>query len=181
MKLFVGLGNPGPKYEVTRHNAGFLVLDLLLEHFGGSWQTKKFGGEFGLATVFGCKSLFLKPMTFMNLSGKSVAQALSFYKLGVEDLIVIHDDIDQASGKVKAKEGGGHGGHNGIRSILSTLGQGGFARIKIGVGRPEEGDNKRIEVSDWVLGKFTDAELLQLQEDVFDDVLLRIKGIFDRR
>lgn len=177
MNLIVGLGNPGPQYETTRHNAGFLMVDLLIDHFGNLGQGDKFGAECTKAQVFNTNSLFIKPQTFMNLSGRSVAQAMSFYKASPEQLIVIYDDLDLTLGKVKARKGGGHGGHNGIRSILETLGDDGFHRIKLGIGRPEQGDEKKRQVTDWVLGKMSDAELRSLQEEMFNEVLLRLKQI----
>jgi len=175
MKLIVGLGNPGPKYEITRHNAGFLVLDLLAEEAGISWEggASRFLGDTGKGTVLGEASFLLKPMTYMNLSGRSVAQVMRFYKMKAEDLIVLHDDIDVPAGKVKARVGGGHGGHNGIRSIIDETGQSEFHRIKLGVGRPPVGD-----AADWVLGAMTNQELLMLQQEMLVDVKLRLRQIF---
>ena len=109
MKLIVGLGNPGAKYEITRHNAGFLMLDLLVDDFKADRQGKKFEAELAKGEMLGQSCIFVKPQTFMNLSGKSVAAALAFYKVAPEDMIVLHDDIDMEAGKVKAREGGGHG------------------------------------------------------------------------
>lgn len=180
MKLIVGLGNPGPKYEATRHNAGFLMLDVLADEFRVDWQGKKFDADIGKGTVYGETCLFMKPLTFMNLSGKSVAKAMRFYKIAPEDVIVIHDDIDLGSAKVKSKAGGGHGGHNGIRSIMAETGQKDFHRIKIGVGRPEEEKGCRMGVSDWVLRPMSDAELMEYQQDILKDVLLRLKNILER-
>lgn len=177
MKLLVGLGNPGPKYETTRHNAGFLVLDELAEKFNIEWSGEKFQGVVGKGQMLGESCIFLKPMTFMNLSGRSVLPAMSFFKVPVEDVVVIFDDIDLESGKVKARFGGGHGGHNGIRSIMDA-GIQDFHRVKIGVGRPktpEEGS-----VTNWVLGSFNDEELLALQGPVLNEVLLRLENIFKR-
>lgn len=176
MKLLVGLGNPGPKYETTRHNAGFLMLDLIADLAGISWSNSKFDGFMGKGKLLSEPVALLKPQTFMNLSGRSVAKAARFFKVPVEDMVVFHDDIDMEFGKVKTKVGGGHGGHNGIRSMISELGDQGFHRMKLGVGRP--GKDERIGVTDWVLHPFTDAQLLGLQKEMFDAVMLRLKGIF---
>lgn len=175
MKLIVGLGNPGPKYENTRHNAGFLILDRILARVGGNWQGRKFDAEWARASLLGQDCLFLKPQTFMNLSGRSVAPALRFYKLEAQDLVVLHDDIDVPFGKVKTRMGGGHGGHNGIRSILGELSAENFARLKLGVGRPSPG---QAGVVDWVLTDFSLAELAEIQGQMVEDSLQRLQGIF---
>ena len=181
MKLLVGLGNPGPQYETTRHNAGFLILDLIAEQFGLRWEGNKFGGEFCKGSVGGESCLLLKPLTFMNLSGKSVAACAGFYKLQAPDIVVLHDEIDVPAGKVKAKVGGGAGGHNGIRSIQAETGMDGFHRLKLGVGKPEGATAaSRQSVHDWVLGRMTDEELKALQGPMFQEVLVRLKGIFQQ-
>src|SRR5262245_26288105 len=129
MKLIVGLGNPGPKYETTRHNAGFLMLDLLAEDADISWETggrSRFGRDMANGTVVGYPCVLLKPMTYMNRSGRSVAEVMRFFKIGPQDVVVLHDDIDVPAGKVKARIGGSHGGHNGIRSIMEETGQSEF-------------------------------------------------------
>ncbi|RNC68346.1 MAG: aminoacyl-tRNA hydrolase [Desulfuromonadales bacterium] len=153
-RLIVGLGNPGPKYQWTRHNAGFMVLDRLSHSLGVSVVKKSFSGLFGEVSWHGERLLFLKPQTFMNLSGRSVAEALRFHKLTLSDLIVIHDDLDIPFGKVKLKEGGGHGGHNGLRSLVQELGGAGFTRVRVGIGRPLHGD-----VVNYVLTNFTTEEM----------------------
>ncbi len=175
MILIVGLGNPGPHYETTRHNAGFLMLDQLVEHFQASGKNEKFGAQCTKGEVFGSPCLFIKPQTFMNLSGRSVAQAMAFYKIKAEQVIVIFDDIDLALGKVKARTGGGHGGHNGVRSILECINGDGFHRLKLGIGRPGQADEKRPPVSDWVLSRLSDDELRLLHEEMFKEVLVRLK------
>ncbi len=177
MKLLVGLGNPGQKYEKTRHNAGFLVVDQVLSRVGGTWAGKKFEAEWARASVLGQDCLFLKPQTFMNLSGRSVAPALRFFKLETQDVVVLHDDIDVPFGKVKTRMGGGHGGHNGIRSLLAELGTEEFARLKLGVGRP--GPNQ-IGVIDWVLTDFSPQDLADIQGSMVDESLLRLQGIFQQ-
>ncbi len=154
-KLIIGLGNPGPKYQWTRHNAGFMVLDHLARIMGITVAKKSFSGFFGDGEWCGERLLLLKPQTFMNLSGRSAAEALRFHKLTLSDLVVIHDDIDIPFGRVKIKEGGGHGGHNGLRSLMQELGGGGFVRVRVGVGRPAHGD-----AADYVLANFSPAEMV---------------------
>lgn len=179
MKLLVGLGNPGPKYETTRHNAGFLLVDLLAEAAGAEWENgrARFHGDIAKGTLLGQSCIFLKPMTFMNLSGRAVGAALRFFKLEAKDIIVCFDDVDVPVGKVKAREGGGHGGHNGVRSIIDETGISEFHRIKLGVGRPPDGR----DTADWVLGAMADAELMNLQGDMLKDVNVRLKQIFDHK
>jgi PTH1 family peptidyl-tRNA hydrolase len=179
LKLIVGLGNPGSKYKTTRHNAGFLILDQILHRNNVSWQGKKFDSEFGRMRLLGEDCLLLKPQTFMNLSGKSVAQACRFFKLESEDVVVLHDDVDVPFGKVKARMGGGAGGHNGIRSTISELGSEDFARLKLGVGKPS-GDKAQMDVADWVLANFSDEELNVVEKAMVDETLLRIQGIFQQ-
>ena len=179
MRLLVGLGNPGPKYETTRHNAGFLMLDLVAEHLGIKWEGERFGGEFAKGSAWGQSCILLKPLTFMNLSGKAVAACSVFYKLQASDIVVIHDEIDVPSGKVKAKIGGGAGGHNGIRSIQAETGMDGFHRLKLGVGKPEGAmAANRDSIHNWVLGRMTDQELETLNSSMFQEVQVRLKGIF---
>ena len=180
MKLLVGLGNPGPKYELTRHNAGFLVLDLLAERFNIKWQGTRFNALWAKGDIYGSPCILLKPQTFMNRSGQAVVAASRFFKINPEDMVVIYDDIDLESGKVKAREGGGAGGHNGIKSIVADSGQPGFHRIKVGVGRPSDGSGPPGVVADWVLSAMADEELLALQNQVLKDVELRLKFIFER-
>jgi PTH1 family peptidyl-tRNA hydrolase len=164
-KLIVGLGNPGSKYQWTRHNAGFMVLDRL-SHVSGIPVTKKrFSGFYGEGSWKNERLLLLKPQTFMNLSGQSVAEALRFHKIDLQNLLVIHDDLDIPYGRVKLKEGGGHAGHNGLRSLVSELGGGGFIRIRVGIGRPRFGD-----AADYVLSNFTKDELVVLPQMV-DEII----------
>ena len=157
VKLIVGLGNPGPKYQWTRHNAGFMVLDRLSHLAGIAVTRKNFSGLCGEGSWQGERLLLLKPQTFMNLSGRSVAEALRFHKLSVEDLIVIHDDLDIPFGRVKLKAGGGHAGHNGLRSLSQELGSGAFLRVRMGIGRPLHGD-----VVNYVLSNFSPEEMTGL-------------------
>ncbi|GFO61139.1 peptidyl-tRNA hydrolase [Geomonas silvestris] len=172
-KLIVGLGNPGPQYSWTRHNAGFMVLDRLSRQTGISVTKKAFSGLSGDGNWAGERVILLKPQTFMNLSGRSVAEALRFYKLTPADLIVIHDDLDIPYGSVRLKLGGGHGGHNGLRSIDQELGNKEYLRVRMGIGRPVHGD-----VSNYVLSNFFKEEtdsLLNVLDGVIDamEMLLR--------
>jgi PTH1 family peptidyl-tRNA hydrolase len=168
-KLIVGLGNPGSKYQWTRHNAGFMVLDRFSQDAGIALTRKNFSGLYGEGTYQGERLLLLKPQTFMNLSGRSVAAALNFHKIAIQDLIVIHDDLDIPFGRVKLKEEGGHAGHNGLRSLMQELGSGNFVRLRIGIGRPLHGD-----AADYVLSSFSGDELVNLPR-VLDSVVELLK------
>lgn len=151
--LVVFLGNPGTEYKLTRHNSGFIVAENMLLTQDLRWG-QKFFGMFAKKDFNGCQHCFLKPGTFMNLSGKSVQAAKSFFKLSEHEIVVVHDDIETEFGVVTFREGGGFAGHNGLRSIANSIGTPNFLRIKIGVGRPKKGD-----VSSFVLGKFTLEEM----------------------
>ena len=150
MKLIVGLGNPGKKYEKNRHNVGFMVIDYLIDKFHASKISSKFKGELFKSNDF----LFLKPTTFMNLSGESIKLVKDFYKIDNEDIIVIHDDLDLKLGALKFKRGGSSGGHNGLKSIDNLIGND-YYRIRVGIGRPE----RKEEVINYVLSDFSDEEL----------------------
>lgn len=139
MKIIAGLGNPGSRYADTRHNVGFLAVDKLAEAAGIRIRQNKYLAEVGTGSWEGRQIMLLKPQTYMNLSGDSVKSALAATGTPASDLIVIHDDIDLEPGMLRIKVKGGHGGHNGIRSIMAVLGTDEFIRIKIGVGRPEKG------------------------------------------
>jgi PTH1 family peptidyl-tRNA hydrolase len=149
--LVVGLGNPGPEYAATRHNLGFMVTDRLAAELQASWRSK-FSGRVAETRDGDARLALLQPQTFMNLSGKSVAAAMRFYKLEPDALVVVHDEIDLELGDVRAKAGGGLAGHNGLRSLRDTLGTAEFVRVRIGVGRPQRGD--RQPVADWLLRPF---------------------------
>jgi PTH1 family peptidyl-tRNA hydrolase len=142
-KLLVGLGNPGPKYQWTRHNAGFMVLDRLAEIIRIPVDRTKFGGLSGEGAWHGARLVLLKPQTFMNISGRAVAEASRFYKIPTTDIIVVHDELDLPFGQLRLKEGGGHGGHNGLRSIIDELGSADFLRLRIGIGRPDKGSAEK--------------------------------------
>lgn len=159
MWMVVGLGNPGTRYEDTRHNVGWMIIDQMAKDMGASPFQNRFKAECATARFRGETVIFLKPQTFMNLSGDSVLPATSFYKVPLEQLIVIHDDIDLDLAQIKLKKGGGHGGHNGIRHISSRLGPE-FLRVRAGVGRPQG----KQGVSNFVLGRFQDQEEAQLKE-----------------
>lgn len=137
MKCIVGLGNPGKKYDKTRHNAGFMVLDEWAERNNWSFSQKKFNGLYTMERIDGEKVVLLKPQTYMNLSGESLRPLMDYYDLDVEDILVIYDDLDLPPGKIRLRKKGGHGGHNGIRSIIDHLGTKEFKRLRVGVGRPE--------------------------------------------
>ncbi|NMO23423.1 aminoacyl-tRNA hydrolase [Pyxidicoccus fallax] len=163
MKLIVGLGNPGREYERHRHNIGFMVVEALLSRARAELNQEKFAAKVGQGTLAGERVLFLEPQTFMNLSGRSVGEAARFYKVPVEDVLVIHDELDLPFGRLQLKAGGGSGGHNGLKSIVSSLGSEAFVRVRFGIGKPE-GPNARERVSGYVLSGFDDAERRQLEE-----------------
>ena len=156
-KLIVGLGNPGPKYLWTRHNAGFIVLDRFASLAGIPVTRKSFSGLYGEGEFKANRLFLLKPQTYMNLSGRSVAEALRFHKLATADLIVIHDELDIPFGQIKLKTGGGHGGHNGLRSLHQELGTGDYHRLRIGIGKPLHGN-----MADYVLTNFGKNEMNEL-------------------
>ncbi len=149
--LVAGLGNPGPGYRLTRHNAGFLVADELARRHGASFRSR-FSGRVADLRVDGRRVVLLEPETYMNESGRSVAAAVRFYKLPLSALLVVHDDVDLDPGRLQVRLGGGLAGHNGLRSLVGQLGSGEFMRLRIGVGRPERGD--RRPVADFVLSPF---------------------------
>lgn len=153
--LIVGLGNPGRQYENTRHNAGFITLDVIAEKAGARVDRIKFKGLCGEGMLGGKKVLFLKPSTFMNLSGQSVQEAMSFYKLPPEKVLVIFDDISLDPGKLRIRRKGSDGGHNGIKNIIYLSGKDTFPRIKMGVGKKP---NSGWDLADWVLSRFTEDE-----------------------
>jgi peptidyl-tRNA hydrolase, PTH1 family len=158
--LVAGLGNPGREYEQTRHNVGWLVVDELARRHGGSFRSK-FSGQLSEVRIAEKKIALLKPETYMNESGRSIAAAARFFKVDPEALLVVHDDVDLEPERLQARLGGGLAGHNGLRSIGQALGTNEFLRLRIGVGRPGRGD--RRSVSDYVLSRFdpeTDAEAL---------------------
>ena len=157
MKLVVGLGNPGKEYEKTRHNIGFNVLDLYLKKNNITLDKDKFNGKYTKTNVKEEEVIFLEPQTYMNASGDCVRKVMDFYKINVDDILVIQDDLDMKIGKIKLKEKSSSGGHNGIKSIEDHLGTDNYKRLKIGIS-----NNKDIDTKDYVLGKFSkeDREIL---------------------
>jgi peptidyl-tRNA hydrolase, PTH1 family len=158
--LVAGLGNPGREYERTRHNVGWMVADELARRQGGSWRSK-FSGLLAETRMNSFRVALLKPETYMNESGRSIAAAARFFKTPVESVLVVHDDVDLEEGRLQARLGGGLAGHNGLRSIARDLGSQDFMRLRIGVGRPGRGD--RRSVADFVLAPFdpeTDVDAL---------------------
>ena len=159
--LIVGLGNPGQKYEHTRHNMGFLTVDLLAEKTGVKLNKVKFKAAYNIMNFAGCKCLVMKPQTYMNLSGEAVREAVQFYKIPADHVLVIYDDISLPVGKLRVRPTGSAGGHNGIKNIIAHLGTQDFPRVKIGVGAPEGGG---AEMVDWVIGAPSQAERKVLVE-----------------
>jgi peptidyl-tRNA hydrolase, PTH1 family len=158
--LVVGLGNPGREYARNRHNAGWMVLDELARRHDGSWRSK-FNGSLAEVRLEGHRIALLKPETYMNESGRSVAAAAKFFKVEPDAILVVHDEGDFDLGRLQARKGGGSAGHNGLRSIAQALGTPDFLRLRIGVGRPERGDRRKL--ADYVLSDFEphdDAESL---------------------
>ena len=160
MFLIVGLGNPGIQYENTRHNIGFKVIDNISKEYNIEINRQKFKGVYGEGFINGEKVILLKPTTYMNLSGESIREVVDFYKLTCEDIVVIYDDISLDVGRLRIREKGSAGGHNGIKSIIAHLGTDVFPRIKVGVGQPN------IDLVNYVLGKFTDEEMEVLSESI---------------
>jgi peptidyl-tRNA hydrolase, PTH1 family len=149
--LVAGLGNPGREYADTRHNVGFMVADELARRHGGSWRAK-FSGDLAEVRLDGLRLAVLKPQTYMNESGRSVGAGVRFFKVEPEALLVVHDEVDLEPGRLQARLGGGLAGHNGLRSVAQHLGTPEFARLRIGVGRPERGEPR--PVADFVLSPF---------------------------
>ncbi len=158
--IIVGLGNPGVKYCNTRHNIGFMVLDYLARKADVSINAEKWSALTTNILVNGKKVYFVKPVTYMNLSGKAVARFIDYYKCPFENLLVVHDDLDMDLGRLKLVKGGGAGGHNGIKSIVSSLGTKDFHRLKFGIGRPGKGGvHPDFPVDKFVLAPFSEEEL----------------------
>ncbi len=158
--LVVGLGNPGEKYAKTRHNMGFLTLDLLAEKEKLRIDRLKFKAVTAQATFGGARCLLMKPQTFMNLSGEAVREAAQFYKIPPEKVLVIYDDISIPVGKIRVRPSGSAGGHNGIKNIIAHLGTDKFPRVKVGVGAP----GQEVDMIDWVIGNPSQAERKILQD-----------------
>jgi PTH1 family peptidyl-tRNA hydrolase len=184
--LIAGLGNPGPTYQWTRHNAGFLFLDRLAHLENIAITRKSFSGLTGEWNRGDSRLVLLKPQTFMNLSGRAVMQALQFYKIPLSHLIVVHDELDLPFGTARFKQGGGHGGHNGLRSIMEQLGKGDFIRLRIGIGKPVHGDT-----TNYVLGHIPPEQMetlplvldggLDMLEMMLDEGLPKAMSMFNNR
>lgn len=159
MKMIIGLGNIGPQYKKTRHNTGFMVVDSFAEKNNLTFTTRKMEAKLASGFINGEKVLLVKPTTFMNESGRAVRPLMDFYKLTPEDIIVVHDDMDLPLGKIRLRQKGSAGGHNGIRSLISHVGTENFKRIRVGVDHPA-----KSTVVDYVLGKFTKE-----QQPLFDE------------
>ncbi len=157
MWLIVGLGNPGPQYELTRHNYGFLAIDALINKYPASLKSG-FQAMAARVEILGHSALLLKPMTFMNRSGQSVQQAMAFHKIGLDHVIVMHDELDLPLGELRIKQGGGNGGHNGLKDITRLVGAD-FLRIRLGIGRPQQKGSE----ADFVLSRFNNQEFMELE------------------
>ncbi|ODS54521.1 MAG: aminoacyl-tRNA hydrolase [Agrobacterium sp. SCN 61-19] len=174
MIILAGLGNPGAQYQKNRHNIGFMAVDAIQRRHSFSPWAKKFKAEISEGTLAGEKVMLIKPQTFMNLSGESVGEAMRFYKLGPEDIVAIYDELDLLPGKARIKTGGGHGGHNGIKSLDAHCGLN-YRRLRLGIGHP--GDKSKVH--NHVLGDFAkvDAEWLDpLLEALADNAELLVRG-----
>ncbi len=169
MRLIVGLGNPGEEYTHTRHNAGFILINNYSEQLNLQWT---FEPKFNSMLAKGDELILIKPHTFMNNSGDSVQKVLNFYKISPQDLIVIHDDVDLAFGMTKVSRNSDAAGHHGVLDIIEKVGTKDFTRIRVGVGRPE---NKKFDVADYVLSRFTEEELSLLENVSISDLLGVIK------
>jgi PTH1 family peptidyl-tRNA hydrolase len=162
MWLLVGLGNPGPKYAQNRHNIGFMVIDEIASRSRCDAWRGKFGGELSSGDVAGAKAVLLKPQEYMNVSGTAVQRSAAFYQVEPKQVIVAHDEIDLPLGTLRVKVGGGHGGHNGLRSIIQELGTQEFLRVRVGVGRPGPA-GKGSNVAGFVLDDFAKSEQTEVQ------------------
>lgn len=159
--LIVGLGNPGEQYEKTRHNAGFMAVDALAAKYNFSIKKLKFKSLTAIASINGVSCLVMKPSTFMNNSGEAVIEAMNFYKIPIEKVIICYDDISLEPSKLRIRKKGSDGGHNGIKSIIYLTGKDNFPRIKIGVGAKP---HKDYDLAAWVLSRFTDEEMKLMKE-----------------
>ena len=174
--LVVGLGNPGDKYRGTRHNAGFVAIDAIAEKAGVKIDRAACKGLTGRGALGGHGVLFLKPETFMNLSGESVREAAAFYKIPPEKILVLCDDVSFEPGRIRIRRSGSHGGHNGLRNITEQLGSEAFPRIRIGVGQKP---HPEYDLVDWVLGKLSDEDEKKIAAraaDFFDAATLIVSG-----
>lgn len=179
MLLIVGLGNPGQEYAAHRHNVGFMAFDELASRVGAEAFREKFSGEWARCEIAGEPAILLKPQTYMNESGRSVQAAVAFFKSAPGELVILHDELDIPFGEVRLKQGGGHAGHNGLRSIMG-VGAGDFCRVRVGIGRPPPGF--RGEIADFVLSNFDAtqrAALPDLLNKAGDSILDIARRSFD--
>lgn len=172
MKLIVGLGNPGKEYNNTRHNIGFMCIDKLSEYYNFKIEKNKFNGLYTIQKINDEDIIFLKPQKFMNLSGEVIREFVNYYKINIQDILIICDDLDMELGKIRLRYKGSSGGHNGLKNISINLGTSDFKRIKIGIS-----NNKNIDTKDYVLGKFNSEESkiisnsIDLIPSIIDDYL----------
>jgi len=159
IRLVAGLGNPGSDYAETRHNAGFMVVDDIADEYDIPMSKRKFNVQYGTGNIGNEKVVLAKPQSFMNRVGQPIKTLAEYFKISGEEMLVVHDDIDLAFERLKIKMKGGHGGHNGVRSLIEAFGDGNFARLRVGIGRPE--GNK--SVTDQVLGRFSKDEKIILE------------------
>ena len=177
--IIVGLGNIGKQYEQTRQNAGFLAIDRIAEKYGTRIDRVKFHATVGECTIGGKRVLLMKPTTLMNLSGVAVGEAASFYKIPPENVLVLHDEISFDPGMLRIRRKGSAGGHNGLKSLISSLASDEFPRIKIGVGKKP---NPQYDLADWVLGKMPEADMKAMSarfDDIADAAEMIVKGDID--
>jgi len=173
MHLVVGLGNPGPKYASHRHNVGFMVVDLLARRWGAPALRDKFKGQFAKETFRGEDVVLLEPQTYMNLSGESVRPAMDFFKVPLQQVVVVHDELDLPFGTCRIKKGGGAAGHNGLKSITQHCGGNGFLRVRVGIGRPRSG-----RPEGYVLSDFSASEKAEL-EDVLEAAARMVESLVE--
>ena len=172
MKLIVGLGNPGKEYDKTRHNVGFRMIDKITDNLNVEINKEKFDGKYGEKVINDEKYLFLKPQRYMNLSGTVIKQFVDYFKININDIIIICDDLDMEVGKIRLRTKGSSGGHNGLKDIEKNLGTSEYKRIKVGIA-----NNKTIDTKDYVLGKFSKEENIIINNcekifvDIFNDYL----------
>lgn len=172
--LLIGLGNPGKSYAGNRHNIGFMAIDALARKYATRAEQKKFNGLLTEADIDGKKTLLFKPQTYMNLSGEPTVQLVQFFKIPLENIIVFHDELDLPHAKVRVKTGGGHGGHNGLKSLDANIGKD-YKRVRLGIGHPGDKDM----VSDYVLADFSKAELKEVRtliENITSHISLLLQG-----
>jgi PTH1 family peptidyl-tRNA hydrolase len=168
--LVVGLGNPGDKYFYTRHNAGFLAMDYISQKCGAAVNRSKFKALVGESTIAGKRVLLMKPQTFMNLSGDAVIEAANFYKIPIENIIVLSDDVNLDVGRMRVRKNGSDGGQKGLRSIITRMGSDNFPRIRFGVGKKPHPD---YDMADWVLGSFSESD----KKAIFDCFSVAYDGL----